>query len=220
MGYTGSVEPVAWQESLFAEQQGERLSFAGLRRDELPRGAWIDLVPGWLPDHAEVFDWLLAHGPWVQRTRTMWDNEVLTPRKTASFPLPFPSRVAELVDPLDARYGVTFDSCLVNLYRDGDDAVAWHADNVRKVLANPLVATIPLGAKRSFLVRSVDGGPVLKRYRLGEGDLLVMGGSMQHRYHHTVPRERTASGARMSITLRHSAPLPAVRGSSAGSEHG
>ena len=138
----------------------------------------------------------------------MWDKEVLTPRKTALFPHPFPPQIAELAAPLDERYGVEFDSCLVNLYRDGNDAVAWHADRNRHVLTNPLVATISLGARRSFLVRPAGGGPVLKRYRPGEGDLLVMGGSMQHRYHHTVPREASASGARMSITLRHSRPVP------------
>jgi alkylated DNA repair dioxygenase AlkB len=195
---------VVWQESLFPMERRQRLSFDGLRRDELPEGAWIDLIAGWLPEHAELFDWLLEHGPWQQTTRTMWDNEVLTPRKTASFPEPFPPQIAGLMEPLSTRYGVVFDSCLVNLYRDGNDAVAWHADRNRHVLRNPLVATISLGARRTFLVRSADGGPVLKRYRAGEGDLIVMGGSMQHRYHHTVPRERSASGARMSVTLRHS----------------
>jgi alkylated DNA repair dioxygenase AlkB len=199
---------VAWQESLFPEQERVRLDFDGLRRDELPGGSWVDLIPGWLPDHAAVFDWLLEHGPWQQTTRVMWDKEVLTPRKTAVFPHPFPPQLAELAAPLDERYGVEFDSCLVNLYRDGNDAVAWHADRNRHVLTNPLVATISLGARRSFLVRDAKGGPVLKRYRPGEGDLLVMGGSMQHRYHHTVPREASASGARMSITLRHSQPVP------------
>jgi alkylated DNA repair dioxygenase AlkB len=198
---------VVWQESLFAPEERPRLSFDGLRRDELAGGSWIDLIPGWLPDHAEVFDWLLEHGPWQQSTRVMWDKEVLTPRKTAGFAPPYPGVIAELVGPLDERYGVVFDSCLVNLYRDGNDAVAWHADTVRKVMTDPLVATISLGARRSFLVRPVGGGPVVKQYKPGEGDLLVMGGSMQHRYHHTVPREASASGARMSVTLRHSRPV-------------
>lgn len=107
---------------------------------------------------------------------------------------------------LDARYGVHLDSCLINLYRDGDDAVAWHADTVRKVMRDPLVATVSLGARRSFLVRPAAGGPVTRRYAPGEGDLIVMGGAMQHDWHHTAPRERSASGARMSITLRHSRP--------------
>lgn len=105
-----------------------------------------------------------------------------------------------------------FDSCLVNLYRDGSDAVAWHADTVRKVMRDPLVATVSLGARRSFLLRPAEGGPVARRYAPGEGDLIVMGGACQHGWHHTVPREKSASGARMSITLRHSRALsPASR---------
>jgi alkylated DNA repair dioxygenase AlkB len=139
----------------------------------------------------------------------MWDNEVLVPRLTASIPQPFPDRIAELVTPLNARYCVELDSCFVNLYRDGNDAVAWHADTVRKVMANPMVVTVSLGARRSFLVRPAGGGAVVRRYNPGEGDLIVMGGAMQHDWHHTVPREKSASGARMSVTIRHSRPLQA-----------
>jgi alkylated DNA repair dioxygenase AlkB len=130
----------------------------------------------------------------------------VVPRLTASVPQPFPDRIAELVAPLDERYAVTFDSCFINLYRDGNDAVAWHADTVRKVMKDPMVATISLGARRSFLVRPAGGGAVVRRYNPGEGDLIIMGGSMQHDWHHTVPREKRASGARMSVTLRHSRP--------------
>jgi alkylated DNA repair dioxygenase AlkB len=189
-----------------AEPGRARLSFDGLRRDPLDERSWIDVVPGWVTDHAELFDELLAEAPWQQRTRTMWDKEVLEPRMVAVLPQPFPARIAELVTPLDDRYGVRFDSCLINLYRDGSDAVAWHADTVRKTMRDPMVATVSLGARRSFLVRPAAGGPVARRYAPGEGDLVMMGGSMQHDWHHTVPREKSASGARMSITLRHSRP--------------
>ncbi|HWG94302.1 MAG TPA: alpha-ketoglutarate-dependent dioxygenase AlkB [Mycobacteriales bacterium] len=165
-------------------------------------------MPGWVPDHAELFDELLAHAPWQQRSRQMWDSEVLEPRLVAVWPTgaALPPRLAELVAPLDARYGVRFDSCLVNLYRDGSDAVAWHGDTVRKRMRDPLVATVSLGARRSFLLKPAAGGPVARRYRPGEGDLVVMGGACQHDWLHTVPREAHASGARMSITLRHSRP--------------
>ena len=197
---------VAWQESLFAatDPPRQRLSFEGLRRDVLDERSWLDVVPGWVPDHGELFEHLLGSAPWQQRTRRMWDDQVLEPRLTARIATPFPDLVAELVAPLNDRYGVRFGSCLVNLYRDGSDAVAWHADTVRKVLADPIVATVSLGARRSFLVRPAAGGAVLRRYNPGEGDLIVMGGAMQHDWHHTVPREKSASGARMSVTLRHS----------------
>ena len=199
---------VSWQGSLFDElpPERERLSFDDLRRDVLDEHSWLDVVPGWVTDHGALFDRLLAEAPWQQRTRTMWDNEVLEPRMVALVPPPFPAYVQELVDPLNARYGVELDSCLVNLYRDGSDAVAWHADTVRKVMRDPLVATVSLGARRSFLVRPAGGGATVRRYKPGEGDLIVMGGSMQHDWHHTVPREKSASGARMSVTLRHSRP--------------
>ena len=200
---------MAWQDSLFAEEPaGQRLSFDALRRDALDDRSWLDVVPGWLPDHAALFDHLLEHAPWRQRSRTMWDAEVVEPRLVAVWETgqPLPDELRELVAPLDARYGVAFDSCLVNLYRDGQDAVAWHGDTVRKRLRDPLVATVSLGARRSFLLKPATGGPVARRYRPGEGDLLVMGGACQHEWLHTVPREASASGARMSITLRHSRP--------------
>lgn len=200
---------VAWQDALFApEPLGERLSFAGLRRDALDERSWLDVAPGWVPDHAGLFARLLAEAPWQHRTRTMWECDVLEPRLVAVWPTgaPLPPYLAELAGVLSDRYGVRFDSCLVNLYRDGSDAVAWHADTVRKVLRDPLVATVSLGARRSFLLRPAAGGPVARRYAPGEGDLVVMGGACQHEWVHTVPRERTASGARMSVTLRHSRP--------------
>lgn len=201
---------MAWQGSLFDGQEdgGDRLSFDALRRDPLDETSWLDVAPGWVPDHGELFDRLLEIAPWQQRTRTMWDSDVLEPRLVAAWRTgeQLPTEIAELVAPLSARYGVDFDSCLVNLYRDGSDAVAWHADTVRKTMRNPLVATVSLGARRSFLLRPADGGPVARRYAPGEGDLIVMGGACQHDWHHTVPREKSASGARMSITLRHSRP--------------
>jgi alkylated DNA repair dioxygenase AlkB len=206
----GPPPKVAWQGSLFDESQevGQRLSFDALRRDELDERSWLDVVPGWVPDHEELFERLLQIAPWQQRTREMWDKEVLEPRLVAAWRTgeAVPPEIAELVEPLNVRYGVDFDSCLINLYRDGSDAVAWHADTVRKVMRDPLVATVSLGARRSFLVRPAAGGAVHRRYAPGEGDLIVMGGSMQHDWHHTVPREKSASGARMSITLRHSRP--------------
>ena len=201
---------VTWQGSLFdgLDDGRQRLSFDGLRRDELDERSWLDVVPGWVPDHGELFERLREIAPWQQRTRQMWDSEVLEPRLVAAWRTgePLPPEIGELIAPLDDRYGVAFDSCLINLDRDGDDAVAWHADTVRKVMRDPLVATVSLGARRSFLVRPAAGGAVVRRYAPGEGDLIVMGGAMQHDWHHTVPREKSASGARMSITLRHSRP--------------
>lgn len=195
-----------WQESLFAAPDRDRLSFDGLRHEPLDQDSWIELVEGWLPDHAALFDQLAQEAPWAQRSRRMWENEVLEPRLVAVYQDmgSLPASLEELRAVLSVRYQVELDSCLVNLYRDGNDAVAWHGDTVRKILEAPLVFTVSLGARRGFLLRRASGGPAVRRYNPGEGDLIVMGGRTQHDWRHAVPRDRRASGARMSVTFRHS----------------
>ena len=199
---------LAWQESLFGSPDRARLSFDGLRHEPLDGRSWVDVVEGWVPDHAELFERLREEAPWAQRTRKMWENEVLEPRLVAVYRdvAELPPYLEELRARLADRYEVGIDSCLVNLYRDGDDAVAWHGDTVRKVMAEPLVFTVSLGARRRFLLRRAAGGPVVRTYLPGEGDLIVMGGRTQHEWQHTVPRDRRVSGARMSVTFRHSSP--------------
>jgi alkylated DNA repair dioxygenase AlkB len=198
---------LSWQPALFdAAGGGHDLSFARLTRHHLDERSWIDHVPGWLHHHDELFDELRAAGAWAQRQRRLYDKTVDEPRLVAAWPIDqnLPARLAEIRAALNGRYGVDFDSIFVNLYRDGRDSVAWHRDTVRRRLREPLVATVSLGARRRFLLRPYGGGRTALRLQPGEGDLVVMGGACQQEWEHTVPKERTGGGARMSITLRHS----------------
>lgn len=199
---------LTWQESLFGSPPRPRLSFDGVRHEPLDDRSWIDVVECWVSDHATLFEQLRREAPWAQRSRKMWENDVLEPRLVAVYRdvAELPPYLEELRSSLSERYGVTIDSCLVNLYRDGQDAVAWHGDTVRKLMPTPLVFTVSLGARRRFLLRPAKGGPVVRTYLPGEGDLIVMGGRTQHEWHHTVPRDKRVSGARMSVTFRHSRP--------------
>jgi alkylated DNA repair dioxygenase AlkB len=212
-----SVPPVSWQGSLF-DAHGDPtagaaaradLSFDRLIRHWLDERSWIDEVPGWLPDHGEVFEDLLRCAPWRQRERWMYERRVLEPRMVAAWLdetlTHLPPRLEEVRALLSERYGVEFDSVLVNLYRDGHDGVAWHGDTVRKTLTDPIVATLSLGERRRFLLRRGTSGRPTRTFTPGEGDLLVMGGACQHDWQHTVPKIARA-GARMSVTLRHSRP--------------
>jgi alkylated DNA repair dioxygenase AlkB len=186
-----SVPPVSRQGSLF-DSRGEPvggaptradLSFDRLVRHRLDDRSWIDEVPGWLADHGEVFDHLLRCAPWRQRERWMYERRVPEPRMVAAWTAEtltdLPPRLAEVRVQLSARYGVEFDSVLVNLYRDGRDGVAWHGDTVRKTLADPIVATLSLGERRRFLLRPGASGRPTRMFTPGEGDLLVMGGACQ-----------------------------------------
>jgi len=200
---------LSWQGSLFdAPPDPAPLSFQRLVRHRLDARSWLDEVPGWLPEHGELFEELLATAPWRQRTRRMYDRTVLEPRMVAGWAgetLPeLPARLEEMRRAVSGRYRVEFDSVLVNLYRDGRDGVAWHGDTNRRTLTNPVVVTVSLGERRRFLLRPGTSGSPTRSFRPGEGDLLVMGGACQHEWQHTVPKEPRGAGARMSVTMRHS----------------
>lgn len=115
-----------------------------------------------------------------------------------------PPPLREIATVLSERYGVGFDSVWVNLYRDGEDSVAWHGDRNAKVLTNPMVVTVSLGARRRFLLRPRGTTRAVHLLEPGQGDLVVMGGACQHEWEHQVPKTRRPVGPRMSVTIRHS----------------
>ncbi|MGZ4730341.1 MAG: alpha-ketoglutarate-dependent dioxygenase AlkB, partial [Acidimicrobiales bacterium] len=102
---------------------------------------------------------------------------------------------------LSERYGVAFRSVGLNLYRDGNDSVAWHGDRVARDRARATIAIVSLGEPRPFRLRPKGGGASIG-YAAGNGDLLVMGGSCQRTWQHSVPKVHRA-GPRISVTFRH-----------------
>lgn len=199
---SGSLVPVStdlsWQPALL----GAELTAAGHRR-ELGAGAWVDVEPGWCPDPDGLFTRLLSGTPWgPQRTVRMYDRVVAEPRLVHRWPLPdAPAELRTLARTLGRRYGVAFTQVGANLYRDGDDAVAWHGDRVARDLPEAVVALVSLGAARPFRLRPTGGGASVL-LRPGPGDLLVMGGSCQRTWQHSVPR-CAGVGPRISVQFRH-----------------
>lgn len=208
----GSTPGLAWQATLFGDgEPAPDVRFTTLARTELDRGAWVDHAPGWLRGADVLFAHLLEEVPWGARQRWMYDRRVVEPRLTAWWSLdgddavPHPVRAAAAA--LRSRYQVRFDSVGCNLYRDGRDSVAWHGDRVARSQAQPLVAIVSLGSTRRFLLRPADSGRG-RRYDLHTGDLLVMGGTCQHTWQHSVPKA-AAAGPRVSVTFRHTeSPAP------------
>ena len=197
-----------WQQCLFAfEDPTVDAGFSGLTRTQLSPTSWVDHVPGWLRGADLVFAELVAKLQWQQREVTMFDRRLPEPRLTAWWspssgrPEPLPvlddARMA-----LSRQYARPFDSIGFNLYRDGRDSVAWHADRERFVQEDPTVAILSTGAPRAFHIRPKDGG-ASRTWHLGQGDLFVMGGSCQHEFEHSVPKTAHAEGPRLSIMFRH-----------------
>jgi alkylated DNA repair dioxygenase AlkB len=204
----GKLEQVFLQGSLLGLGEPEvDPAFPGIQRVVLDDRCWVDHLPGWLRGEDVVFDRLHQELDWNHRTVTMYDRRLPEPRLTAWWtpeagPEPLPV-LAEIRTLLSARYGEAFDSIGFNCYRDGADSVAWHGDRHRHTIDDPVVATVSVGEPRPFRLRPRGGGRS-HRFDLGRGDLLVMGGSCQHDWEHTVPKVR-AAGPRISITFRHGA---------------
>jgi alkylated DNA repair dioxygenase AlkB len=201
---------VSWQPSLLdGGAPALDVSYAGLRRLVLDDRSWVDYCPGWLAGSDAVLDLLLSTAQWQQRTVTMWDRELPEPRLTAGWSTAAkdaPPLLSEMCALLSARYDIGLDSVWVNLYRDGQDSVAWHGDRHRLTMTQPMVATVSLGARRKFQLRRRGSSTISHTFRPGVGDLLVMGGECQNEWEHCVPKTARHVGARMSVTIRHSRP--------------
>jgi len=178
-------------------------------RTPLADGAWVDLRPGWLSGSGTVLGRLAETVPWRAEKRRMYDRVVAVPRLLCFYgedePLPDPALTAAL-RALNAHYeaelGEPFRTAGLCLYRDGRDGVAWHGDRTgRGNTEDTMVAILSLGAPRAFMLRPRGGGASV-RYELGHGDLMVMGGSCQRTWEHSVPKTARDVGPRISVQFR------------------
>lgn len=202
---------LTWQGSLLgAGEPAVDRTFAGTRRIELSDDAWVDLVPGWLDGPDTLFERLVDAVPWRESEVPMYDKVVPQPRLSMWWgtrtDVAWPDDVAPIAAALTDRYGVAFDSLGANLYRDGRDSVAWHGDRTYREQDIALVAVLTLGTGRRFLLRPTGGGASV-RLHPEPGDLVVMGGTCQRTWQHSVPKTVAAIGPRLSVTLRHATPL-------------
>jgi alkylated DNA repair dioxygenase AlkB len=178
----------------------------GLRRIPLTRGAWLDHVPGWIEGHEALFAALRETTRWHSQRRPMYERVVDVPRLLASLPDDGPGHpvLGEAVEVLSRRYRLPLDRISLAYYRDGRDSVAWHGDRLGRLAADTVVAIVSVGAPRRFLIRPATGGPS-RAFDLGWGDLLVMGGTCQRTWQHSVPKTALA-GPRISIQFRPAVP--------------
>lgn len=187
---------------------------------DLP-GADVRLDPAWLgADEADALFAVLRAGlPWENHRVRLFGREHPAPRLSvwigdAAYrysglvrePAPWTPELAALRDRMSAELETSFNSVLANLYRDGADAMGWHADDEPELGVAPVIASLSLGAVRRFVLgqRGGDGRLALD---LPPGSLLVMAGATQARYRHAVPRARRAVGPRINLTFRRIVPV-------------
>jgi alkylated DNA repair dioxygenase AlkB len=170
---------------------------ASCDRLDLDEGAWVDVSRGWLAGADLLFDHLLAEVPWATSRLFRYDHFVEERRLGASWrsgtPLPHPV-LADATRALQHRYKVQFDGFGLIQYRDGNDGQAFHRDTDMRWLDDTVIAILTLGARRPWLLRPRSsrfdhsaGRGATHDLAPGSGDLIVMGGSTQAGWEHSVP---------------------------------
>ncbi|WP_438263991.1 alpha-ketoglutarate-dependent dioxygenase AlkB family protein [Arenibacter palladensis] len=166
-------------------------------------------------DH--YFKSIKASTPWQQDDITVFGKTYPQPRLTALFgenskpysysnitmhPHAFTAELLELRNKLQMEIGVHFTSCLLNLYRNGQDSNGWHSDDEKALGKNPIIASISLGQERYFHLKHKLKKDLKQKLLLEHGSLLLMKGETQHCWYHQIPKTAKTIQERINITFR------------------
>lgn len=151
---------------------------------------------------------------WEQKAITLFGRRCLQPRLQAwhgdkSYrysglkmePRPWTPELLHLRTRCEQAAGTTFNSVLLNLYRDGQDSMGWHQDNEPELGSHPIIASLSLGGSRRFLLRNKQTDEKIE-FLLGHGDLLIMAGSTQTHWQHSLPKTAKPCQPRINLTFR------------------
>jgi len=156
---------------------------------------------------------------WKQNTIKMYGKENPVPRLEAWYgdpgksyaysgirmePSTWTDELNEIKRSIESEVAISFNSVLINYYRDGQDRVAWHSDDEKELGKNPVIGSVSFGAERTFKLRH-------KQYKennlkqsivLKNGSFLLMKGATQHHWMHEIPRTAKPIGPRINLTFR------------------
>lgn len=104
---------------------------------------------------------------------------------------------------LEASCHAQFNSVLLNLYRDQNDSMGWHADDEKELGPYPIIASLSLGASRDFLIKHKTEARLKHKITLEHGSLLVMEGAMQSHWLHAIAKQKELLGPRLNLTFRY-----------------
>ncbi len=185
----------------------------------LPGGDLL-LFPAIVPAEscAAMLARLRAEIPWRQESIALFGHTRLQPRLICWMgdagcayrysgrtwePAPWHPLVAQLRERIETATGERFNSVLLNLYRDGQDSMGFHADDEPELGARPVIASLSLGAERILHFRHrQDRTLPTHKLALPDGSLLVMRGNTQANWKHAIPKTRRPVGPRLNLTFR------------------
>lgn len=121
--------------------------------------------------------------------------------KTTKTALPWTADLLTLKHLVEKETGESFNSCLLNLYHNGDEGMAWHSDAEKDLKKNGAIASLSFGAERKFSFKHKTTNETTSLI-LQHGSLIVMKGSTQSNWLHRLPPTRTTNLPRVNLTFR------------------
>jgi alkylated DNA repair dioxygenase AlkB len=164
-----------------------------------------------------LYHYLLDNIEWAHDEAVIYGKKIVTKRKIAWFAdegfdynYSGTSRIAKAWDielikikkKLEQETGAIFNSCLLNLYHDGKEGMAWHSDDQNHLIPNSPVAIVSLGAERYFKLRETKQKTKQYKIVLLQGSLIVMEGQTQKYWQHEIPKMARITIPRISMTWR------------------
>jgi alkylated DNA repair dioxygenase AlkB len=116
--------------------------------------------------------------------------------------LAWTKELSELKQIVQEYAGTKFNSCLLNLYHNGNEGMGWHSDDEKSLgKNNNTIASLSFGAERKFSFRHKQTKQIISVV-LEHGSLLVMKGATQSNWLHSLPKSKTITQPRINLTFR------------------
>ena len=153
----------------------------------------------WKHDEAVIYGKRL-----VTKRKVAWYGDAefeYTYSNTTKKAIPWTKELLELKNLVEERTGEQFNSCLLNLYHNGDEGMAWHSDDEKSLGKNTTIASLSFGAERKFAFKHKERKEIVTML-LEHGSLLVMKGETQTHWLHRLPPTKLISKPRVNLTFR------------------
>jgi len=144
----------------------------------------------------------------IPRLNCWYGDHAYTYSGTRFEPKPMPPKLLKIKDRVERFSQLSFNSVLVNWYRDGQDCMGWHSDDEQSLGTHPQIASISLGDPRRFSLREKDNKSNQYKLQLEDGSLLLMLGDTQTLWQHALPKTKTSQHSRLNLTFRKIVQTP------------
>ncbi len=162
------------------------------------------------------FEKLADNINWVNDEVVMFGKKLVLSRKMAFYgdnnvsyiyskiqrkALEWNSDLVEIKSKVELKSQDGFNSCLLNYYHDGNEGMGWHSDDEKELGINPVIASLSLGTERKFLFKHKLTHAKVEVV-LKHGSLMLMRGSIQHHWLHSLPKSKKIQKPRINLTFR------------------